>query len=424
MKKFISILLCIMMLCSFVGCGADKSGNEIATGNVGDMNEDEVINEAIATAKKIEYDFSAIEGLGNDPQGLRNSILTPAFDDEYIYFYDSEDSDIYKVDYNGQNLQKVGYEYKTPRYMNVCNGYIYYAIETTNEHVNYKVQFYRMEIATGESALLFEQDLGSASFEIKSMLLYKDLLISICSSGRYKNPQGGWSGRDFTRADAYDVKTGECYTIMATAINAEEASITVDNSDNVYLFVEQKSITDNNITWVGKTTPDEIRQGLMLVEMELNFNLDNKDMLYPGGLLTTSKSFFMKYNYENMVTDEYECIWTRDDETISYNEAEEHLNVVKGDVYTFTARYMLEDSLLVYKQSIPAEIYLVKGLDFSNIDLVYTTRFSEENRYQYSVLGFGVHDGRFYYLEKDYETKAKYLAVIDSEGNLNEYTLN
>ena len=280
-----------------------------------------------------------------------------------------------------------------------------------------------MDITTGESTLLFENAQGNTSFEIKSMLLYKDLLISVCSSGRFKNNQGGWSGRDFTRADAYDVKTGDCYTIMATAINAEEASITVDNSDNVYLFVEQKNITDNNITWVGKTTPDEIRQGLMLVEMELDFNLDNKDMLYPGGLLTTSKSFFMKYNYEDMVMDEYECSWTRDDETIDYNEAEEHLDVVKGDVYTFTARYMLEDSLLVYKQSIPAEIYLVKGLDFSNIELVYTTRFSEENRYQYSPLGFGVHDGKFYYLEKDSDSQANYLTVIDGAGNINEYTL-
>lgn len=422
MKKLISILLCVVMVCALAGCGAGKGENEVATRNAEELNEADVLSEMLAEKEQVKYDFSGIEGLGNDPQNLRIHEATPAFDDEYIYFYDSEKNSIYKVDYNGQNLQKVGYESNYPKYLNVADGYIYYAIEKMNEHVNHKLQFYRMDIATGESTLLFEEDLGSVSFEIEAMLLYKDLLIAVCTSGKYKNSAGGWSGRDFTKAVAYDVKTGECYTIMATVMNADEASITVDNNDNVYLFVEQKSITDNNITWVGKTTLDEIRQGLMLVA-ELSFNLDKKDILYPGGLLTTGKSFFMRYNYEDMAVDEYDCSWTRDDETISYDEAEEYLDIVRGETYTYTARYMLSDSLLVYKQSIPAEIYLVKDLDFSSIDLVYTTRFTEENKYQYSSLGFGVHDDKFYYFEKDYDT-ANYLTVIDSEGNINEYTLN
>lgn len=417
MKRILAIFLSAVIALSFAGCGGngtDKKAGEAATGAVSTGGNEQPVQET----KEIKYTFSDFNSLGNEPAGFYNSYNAPAFDDNYIYYYD--DHSFYKVDYNGQNPTEIGYQSNTAQFMNMYNGYLYYVVADANKQWNDMLKFYRLDIATGESELLFSDDLGDAGWKILSMLIYKDYLFYASTTEKYKDAVGGWSGRNYTQAMAYNLNTGETKTIYAERLAAETASFTVDEYDNIYLYVEKivNPEDDINDTYLEITSLDDIKNGKTATEVDIGLRIGSKDILYPGGLINIDSEAFARRDYAAVNKESGD--WQRDGSSvIKFNKAVENIDVVTGMPYT--QRWMIDDSLIVLKGVMGDEhneIYIAKHLDFSKIDLVHETHGNI-----FMTMGYGIHNDKFYFLEKDFgNDDIKYLVVIDSDGNANEYT--
>lgn len=356
------MLLAIAMMLAITACGENSKSNEI--GKVDEVAQEDVAEEFFGMRN------NSFEDVGNSPANFWSNQASLAFDDNFIYFI--LNGNIKRMDYSGQNVADV-IDADKPSYLNVYNGYLYYADRDDSRETR-SLCLFRVNTSSFTKECLYSYSLPAKTYpslDAESLLItggYAFFAMNI----------DNMSGRQSTHIVAINLSSPEKTQFLYSEGKCRGVALTLDNERNVYAFIKTDG-SNSNERAVYKINIDEIEESPSFNQVVDGRKLGamfGSCIPFANGIAMCYDSGYRNYYYNN-IADSWTYGMPNGKDKGSYAEFEEdadyttlHLSgnqrfalgnslvVLATDGRWTKADYMAEDD--------SAAIWFCKDMDFAN----------------------------------------------------------
>ncbi len=385
MKRIFAIIMSVALLAS---CGS-QAGTE----------------KSVSQKKEIDFSFSGIDGLGNDPNNINQNDNCMAFDDNYIYY--TSDDGICKIAYDGNEYENIS-QNTGAEHMNVYDGSIYYSIGDG---------IYKVNTETGDEETVFEMtgDNINHRYSVDNMFIYDGFLFyTLIDSGRTDNTQIG------------AIELGADNERIIFSENGIHETFFSTDGENIYAFERPDNSTSETKRNVLKLSLNDLKTSstqMSVAASSVNVGGHRIMLLDPKGMCTIGSIQYGRYLYERINGDSESWGISEDCFTSPEGVSDE-----VGIIQSGCMRYVLGNNMIllartVNRQNKYFEDKKINILCYKDMDLTMpeiTAVITEDEFTPDEEYCIGVHDNKLYLIRED-QTDTMY--EISEDGSCEIITI-